>query len=822
MDVPDLSAFGDDSRYGRYVAVALLGAGGMGEVWKAWDTELRRWVALKFVRGTDPDELLRFEREAQVAARLSHPNIAAVYEVGEARGKHFIAMQYIAGQTLRAFPHTDRRALVEILRDAARAVHVANAQGVVHRDLQPDNIMVEQPQRRAFVMDFGLARQVDAGRPLTMSGMLVGTPAYMPPEQARGARVDSRADVYSLGATLYEVVSGRPPFESSSIVDLLLHVIEAEPAPVAGELGVIIAKAMEKDPRRRYATAAEFADDLDRWLAGEPISARPASFVYRLRKKLAKRKLAVAIALVGAALAGALTAYYVPKLAKSSRELDRAERFRLANDRAMTEVQKFLLAVATHTAGREKLGPEAERALEEALAIDANRPATWIWLGRCRKIHGGDAEACWDKALAADPSNGEALFERGRQKLERYLALRGDPKELVIGGHAWFSSPRPESASESALRSSGEADLARARAAIAPHQAAYLEALAHFGRGDFVGAERALTRFMDEVGWEAESFLLRAQARRYQHRNEEALADVNRAIDLDPASAPALLCRAKLHTDRGSVPEAERDFARAVDLAPRSVAVRLARGNFFQLRERLDEAKADYDAALDVDPAFARARSNRGLLHFRQGRIDDAEADFVRASKDDPRDPHPDVSRGFMLFELHREKESIPLFDRALELDAGFAPAWHYRGRANHSLGRFDDAERDYAKAVELDPESAWAWYNRGVLAIDRGRFEEAAERLTKSIDLDARDEKKFMTRGAVFVALKRNEEAEKDFTAAIAIHAWPESYLSRGYARYAQKKWKLAADDWEEVVTMDPSREAVLRPKIQETRARE
>jgi serine/threonine protein kinase len=251
-------------------------------VWKAWDQRLERYVALKLLRRLSPEEVSYFVREAKISAGLSHPGIAAVYEAGEHEGRHFIAMQLVRGETLRQRIGGEIRSSVELLRDAAEAVHFAHEQEVVHRDLKPANLMVEERDKvdHVYVMDFGLARRTLAP-PGPSLGAIVGTLEYMPPEQARGRPVDARSDVYSLGATLYHLLTGRPYITISDAQDIyaaIKAVVETcGPAPGDMNRGVdraleeIVLRSLQKDPEHRFPTARELAEELGRWLdAGRP------------------------------------------------------------------------------------------------------------------------------------------------------------------------------------------------------------------------------------------------------------------------------------------------------------------------------------------------------------------------------------------------------------------------------------------------------------------------------------------------------------------------------------------------------------------------
>jgi WD40 repeat protein len=281
---------GDRVRYfGDYEISRELARGGMGVVFCARQISLNRAVALKMILAgqlADVADVKRFYTEAEAAAQLDHPGIVPIFEVGQHDGQHFFSMAYVEGRSLAqhlAEGPMPAREAAALLLQVAEAIEYAHRRGVIHRDLKPGNILLDA-EGRPRVTDFGLAKRVQADGALTGSGQAMGTPSYMPPEQAGGMRAEigPAADVYALGATLYCMVTGRPPFQAATAMETVLQVIGEEPVPprrlndrIPRDLETICLKAMAKEPGRRYATAQELAADLGRFLGGEPIEARP-------------------------------------------------------------------------------------------------------------------------------------------------------------------------------------------------------------------------------------------------------------------------------------------------------------------------------------------------------------------------------------------------------------------------------------------------------------------------------------------------------------------------------------------------------------------
>jgi tetratricopeptide (TPR) repeat protein len=856
------------NRVGKFIRVHALGAGGMGEVWSGWDTELRRWVALKFLNSQSREELARFEREAQTAAKLSHPNIAAVYAVGEEGGRHYIALQLVRGRTLSVFPRDERRVLVEFLRQAALAVHYAHEEGIIHRDLKPQNLMVEgDPTRRAdlaqfrvYVMDFGLAKEATTESSLSVSGTVLGTPSYMPPEQARGlvTQVDARSDVYSLGATLYEILTDQPPFKHQNVYEILKQVVEEEPKPprklnpkVDEDLETIVLRCLEKEPARRYPSARELAEDVGRYLKGEPILARPASVAYRVRKWVARRKALtaamVAAVLAGVAAAGILTADAAGRAREAhelqgqseaaftardwsranellgrylalrpgdpaarerksacERELDRLRREAESKVTAMEASALCQKALATVKEGKtlwrvrtakpeqwEKLFMEAEGYARQALAKDSTSAGNHYTLGEILEARGRwlDAVAAYDRALAIDPGYAEAWQRRGICYLELFSEALMD---------AQWRSRRPEQVFAILL-------------APGPRAVEYRK-----------NSIESLKRY-SELRKDASESL------EYRYAQIAVAIVQGKFVEADKAS-DALL--AEVQTDeRVWILKAASQIARLNfkggaatltklidDVAPALWRPYFFRGWIYLVTKDFDRAIADCTRAIELDPRQARTYAIRASAFNEKNDVAAAKKDYDHALEQAPDWGFILTARASARLRLGDDRGAVDDASRAMEIEPTDFSAPFVRSQAKWRLGDKPGALADAGRAIEVGPREPEGYLLRSRLRTETGDLAGAIEDATKMVELQPKDPAVLRSRGVLRWQAKDQAGALEDFSKAVELAPEdPLAYYSRGMHRLLAGDLKGAAEDAARGADLAPrdGRHRLLRGKV-------
>jgi serine/threonine-protein kinase len=750
-------------RLSEYVLVARLGEGGAAEVWKAWDCNLKRWVAIKRPHGLgdSPVSSERFKREALAAAKLSHPNIVSIYRIAEEQGRPYIVMQLVEGRTLAELRLGLDEAL-KAMRSAALAVHHAHEQGVIHRDLKPENFMLDGHDR-LWVLDFGLAHFADASRSLTASGTVLGTPAFMSPEQARGEGETHSplTDVYSLGATLYELTVGRAPFDGRSMAEVVRKVSDDDPPrpkkinrQLPGEVETIILKAMEKDPRRRYPTARDFAEDIRRHLEGEPISARPVSVAYRVVRSVRRRPVVTALSAVLLLSTGLAAGVLLPGwMEERQRFLEQQQRTRdeqIKAEQARRETLEVIRMVAGETKeailemrrrgeavhpARRAMGRVLTKAYEKAVEAAPQDPEPHYLMGRVERAQMRDAEALkyQDRALAVDTSYAPARYERV------VLVSREYDRELEIL-RVGLGIADPGGIAE--IEKSDQ-HLAKLRQRLEEECSRLEERLPELGDAVVLCARGILAARRGKTE-EGRELLLKARAA--DPTLEEAFetlaqieADVNEkearyteGLKHDAGYLGHLYGRAAARISRGlgKIPRKEdpeedfklglEDCARAVELGPEFAGGWAMRGlgraglGNYKARRNADAledfvaGESDMSQALELDGSAFRVLQQRSAARF-----------WIA---------HINYERGNSPEEWYRK--GLEDVDLALSRRPDDPPALLLRGRTLYNLSfqqkdkRLDllnKAEADLSKLIQLKTDSAEGHMLRGILRVERG-----------------------------------------------------------------------------------------------------
>jgi Flp pilus assembly protein TadD/predicted Ser/Thr protein kinase len=728
---------------GRYLILEKIGQGGMGVVYKALHRDLNRVFALKVLRAgemTTFETVRRFQREARLAAKLRHPNIVAVHDAGEEQGIHYIAMEYIEGEPLSARLIARRgrtRDNLLLMEKVLRAVAYAHAQGVIHRDLKPGNVMVDKAGE-PHIMDFGLAKgSREEGSLLTRSGAFLGTPFYMAPEQIEGDRpvVDAQTDVYALGVMLYEILSGRLPHVGANSAETFVKITRRDPVPlrqinarIHPDLETLCMKAMEKDRRLRYPGADVLAEELRRHLDGEPILSRAPGLLERAVRWVRKNP---ARAVAGAALACAAATGAALFAGVHRRDLQ----FRSL----LTEARR---------ADRDGLAEEARSAAERALALQADPEAQDLLArARLRLLERESAETARrlrdERRAAARPR-----IDEGRGRLER-LAVR-IPAEGLAPDAVAADAARAEHAFEEAL-------------ALAPdHEEALLGlARCRLLRGDAEGALRHLDAACRAEGHldavhERGRLLLRL-CRRPRGLPVLLVRD-DRPVFADPApdspAAEAFRRRAKAdflwiraraeERSAAQFSEAALEFLELrFEAAERKAAAYLESfpgdpdGLALRALARIHlgrpaEAGRDLDAALRLRPGDAFLLDWRAVALWLRGDAEGAEAGLRRPSAG----PDTLVLRGGLRHARGDAAGAYADFEAAVQAAPRSAEARAGRGLAQLALKRAAEAESDLLAAIELDPGEAAFHEALGLLRLRSGRRGEALTSLERAVEL--------------------------------------------------------------------------------------
>ena len=773
-----------------YDLEAIVGHGGMGVIYRARHHRLNRVVALKMLIAgayAGPHERARFQREAEAVASLQHPNIVAVYDVGDHEGCPFFTMEFLEGGSLdhklagTPLPAGQAATLLITLAEAMQAAHQA---GIVHRDLKPANILLTA-DGMPKVADFGLARQFEREPALTLSGVRIGTPSYMAPEQVSGivGTIGPAADIYALGALLYEMLTGRPPFRGESVVETQRQVIHDEPvAPsrlntkVPRDLETICLKCLSKEPERRYPSAAELADDLRRFEQGRPIRARPSGWGYRSWRWCRRNPIAAALAttllaLVALALGGGLwmerqgaerqgRAREVVQAALAQVGNLRREGHWLEADAVLTQARSRLHEAGSNDFRRRLTQAEADldlaaglerirltpaidgtrfdyRAMAEAYAQAFERAGLDVRSDEetlAARIRGSDLRPQLVMALDHWAYVADALEDRTSMARLLDLARRADPDPQ------WGDRFR-----EPALW--GDRDRLRRLAAEA-QQRFVGEA---FENGPSTPLVTLLAKKLGQQDKQAEPLLRAAQWRHpedfwlnfalgealREREPAEAVGFYRAALAMRPTVAAVYSEVGMARLRQGLLDEAILAHRKAIDLESNASVRHQLLGLSLQAKGQPDEAMAEYRRAIELDQQSIASHHNLGLCLQAKGQLDEATAEFRRAIQLDPELSAPHLGLGLCLKARGQLDAAMVEYRRAIQLDPGSAQAHHQVGRYWQDRGQLDEAMLEFRRAIELDPRLAIAHHTLGRCLYIRGQLDEAMARFRRAIELD-------------------------------------------------------------------------------------
>jgi serine/threonine-protein kinase len=808
---------------GRFELIEPVGSGTFGTVYKARDRQLDRFVAIKALRVgnlASESDRSRFQREGRSVAQLRHAGIVPVHEVGEHEGVPYLVSDFVQGATLADVLRTRRlspRETAQLVAEVADALQYAHGQGVIHRDVKPSNVMLDEAGR-AHLMDFGLAKREAGEATMTVDGQVLGTLAYMSPEQARGEShaVDGRGDVYSLGVILYELLTGVLPFRGPAPA-LQYQVLRDEPIPprrldggIPRDLETICLKCLNKKPGERYGSAQALADDLGRWLRHEPIKARPTS-PFERAVKWALREPAIAV-LIGVVIVGLATgsggaAWYVQqrqsRWAQFHGAVNRAEGLRLAAE-AEPLVGAALWGPAIEAARQaEVLAPDPPSRRTASAAL-SEVTATSVFLDRLVSVRSGAKEA---GSEATDHGYTAALSEFGQSvngsprlpDLVSWLRARPEPMRVALASalnHWAIMSDRFRDHVELARSIDPDPTRDRLRVAVLAgnldfelamaRQVAQLDKLTppDFGllvvalqvNGEHDVAEgvlrRGLLRYSRDVWLNLQ--LASLLEKKGAESEGEAITYYRVARALRPDTGHAL---AHLLESSGRPDGAEFIFRELITLRPDDLGHLDCFGKLLSEHGQSSQAKEVFGRALSV-----------------------AHRAVVRK----PDDPEAHTDLGAVLEHVGRLDEAVAEYSKAIRLGR-YANTYYNLGNAVKAQGKLDEAVVAYREAIRLGPNDAEFHHGLGVALQDQGKLDEAVVQYRKAIGLEP-EANTYYNLGRILKAQGKLDEAVVAYREAIRRKpGLAEAHCNLGFTLEDQGKLDEAAAEHREAIRRKP-----------------
>lgn len=727
----------------HYHILEEIAEGGMGTVYKAEDTKLKRTVALKFISGKavkDHQTRTRFVQEAQTAASVNHPNINTVYEIVEAEDKVFIAMEYIEGQTLKEMVGSGPVSLADALDigvQVASGLQAAHEKGLVHRDIKSSNVMIT-PQGRAKIMDFGLVKVLH-GTQITRTAVVMGTVAYMSPEQAGNEIVDQRSDIWSLGVLLYEMIAGALPFGEGDSMVVLYSILNKPPKPiedldarVPAGLERIIRKCLEKKAEMRYQTAAQLKNDLMQLRRDlDSGRARPYTPTTRLfqRSRAAFRRPGVVAGVIILALILFLAVFPFRRTLRS-----------LFTPSRVAVEEQGLAVLPINCIG----GSDEDRVFCRGLYVLLNsrltqlqRDAARYWLVPSVEVverdvrSAADAQKVFNVDLVVDPNIDYTAggikvtlnlidARRQRQLDTRLLSYEApdrlaDPEKIIASLAAMLDleiSPAAGTDREAGLSPVTEAAVYYTRGIGYLQDYRDRDSLEH--AIDFLTqATRADPKFALAYSKLGEAYWRRWGETRQSADLIQARGHSRTALGLNDRLAPVRIAMGILLRETGDIQNAIQEFARALEIDPDSADAYREMALAYQAADNPEEAERFYQRAIDINPAYWGGYSHLGVFYYRNGRIEEAERALCKVTELAPDNHHGYNLLGAIIYAQGRLDDAQKLYEKSLTIKPNYR-ALSNLGTMYFSQERYGDATEMFEQAALLMQNDHKVWGNLG------------------------------------------------------------------------------------------------------------
>ncbi|MBI4835391.1 MAG: tetratricopeptide repeat protein [Planctomycetes bacterium] len=640
--------------FGKYIIEKKLGQGGMGAVYLAHDTVLKRKVALKVMLLKGAQAIERFNREARASAKLKHPNIISLYEVGTIDKYNYFTMEYIDGSSLDKMikdKELTPKRTAEIIKDIANALHYAHTQEIVHRDIKPANILVDK-QGKVYLTDFGLAKELSGTEhSLTMTGTIMGTADYMSPEQAEGIKrkIDARSDVFSLGATLYHALTGHTPFKGKELYQILESVVRKDPIPpcryiknLSKDIETICLKSMEKEQKARYQSSKELADDLTHYINGEAISARPIGFIGRIFRKAKQNKVA-SLSIAGVIVILIVLGIMASVSSSNTRQealgyFNKAQGFYDKKDynEAKVWANKALTLLPDDGAIKDLIN-ECNDALEKISESDKET-----------KVNREKAKSILDRINVGDPSTDDKI--KAAEDALDIDPSYGDAWQVM--GYAYVGKANENAQNPDKYRKLID------------------KAFECFSKA--IEKNLSLT-----YSYYERAFIIAF----IYDKTEEAVADFNKVIELDPESPLGYFAR-------GTIEYYHKNYDKAIDYLAKAINL-----------------KRDYaDAHFNLGNAYNNLGNYKNAIEFYKETIR-LKPDFAKA--------HYNLGNAYR--SLGNNVKAIESYKEAIRFKPDFAEVHYNLGNAYRNSGNNVKAIESYKEAIHLKPAYAEAHSNIGV-----------------------------------------------------------------------------------------------------------